>query len=95
MSSMLSSPSAIWPEAKHIVSKEQYQFEFSSKIPAVLHVSVGDLIHVKTHDCFFQAVTPSNPNIPVDSSQLNPVMGPIYIDGAKPGDLLAVTLHDI
>jgi acetamidase/formamidase len=27
--------------------------------------------------------------------ELNPLAGPIYVEGAKPGDMLAVTLHDI
>ena len=95
MASPSSSCSDIWPEAKHYLSKEHCQFKFSSKIPAVLHANAGDLIHVETHDCFFQAVTPNKPNIRVRSSLLNPVTGPIYINGAEPGDLLAVTLHDI
>ena len=30
----------------------------------------------------------------LDFSLINPVTGPIYVDGAKPGDLLKVTVHE-
>lgn len=29
------------------------------------------------------------------TAPLNPVTGPVYVDGAEPGDVLAVTVHDI
>lgn len=29
------------------------------------------------------------------SAQINPVTGPVFVDGAEPGDTLAVTIHDI
>jgi len=31
----------------------------------------------------------------IDDSQVNPATGPIYIEGAEPGDTLAVTILDI
>ena len=33
--------------------------------------------------------------VTVDHNELNPVTGPIYIEGAMPGDILSVTIHDI
>jgi len=90
-----SSVSNIWPEAKHRLSKEHCAFKFSSRIPPALFVSPGELIHVETHDCFFQAITPTNPDVKLDFSKLNPVTGPIYVKGALPGDLLSITIHDI
>lgn len=87
--------SSIWPDAKHVLSKEHYQFQFHSDIPPVLRIQPDELVHVETHDCFFQAITPTNPTVALDESKLNPITGPIYVEGAMPGDLLAITLHDI
>jgi acetamidase/formamidase len=69
---------------------------FDAKIPPALVVDAGERVHVETVDCFSGLVTPSRPELDhVEDWQLNPVTGPIYVQGAEPGDLLAVTIHDI
>mmetsp|Transcript_28097 Transcript_28097/g.60441 ORF Transcript_28097/g.60441 Transcript_28097/m.60441 type:complete len:294 (+) Transcript_28097:83-964(+) len=120
-----SSRSAIFPEARHFVSRENVQYEFSSSVPPVVRVDQGDLVHVQTNDCFHGMVQPdttsdfnnssssssSSNNTTTTSgggsflngsilneiprSKRNPITGPIYVNGARPGDILAVTLLDI
>jgi acetamidase/formamidase len=59
------------------------------------------MIHVETVDCFSNGITPENTNTnnttttTVEEWQLNPVTGPIYINGVESGDILVVTIHDI
>ena len=70
---------------------EQYSYTFGGRAP-LLSVKPGDLVEVATEDCFGGRVTsPSDrPSEVVAFSELNPVSGPIEVEGAEPGDLLAV-----
>ncbi|MHA1238472.1 MAG: acetamidase/formamidase family protein [Candidatus Odinarchaeia archaeon] len=62
-------------------------------------VDPGEIVEIETFDCYGDVITPEQPldkviqeNIPFYE---NPVTGPIYINGAKPGDTLAVEILDI
>jgi len=87
------------------LSKEHHTCTFSSKHTPALYVYPGERVTIETWDCygglFFdhqqeQEQPVTNPtSIPIDRSKLNPVTGPIYIHTAQPGDVLAVTIHDI
>ena len=90
----------VFPQTQHRVSKDQFHNEFCASVPPVIKVQPGEFIHVETNDCYHGKITPDleNPSKMVDdipSSLLNPVTGPIYIQGAMPGDVLAVKLLDI
>lgn len=77
---------------------------FDATMPPALIVNVDEMVHVQTVDCFSNLVKPpmddddNNNNHTVDSVeewQLNPVTGPIYVNGTDVGDILAVTIHNI
>ncbi|KAG7351540.1 acetamidase/formamidase [Nitzschia inconspicua] len=99
--------SPVFPEAKYFVSKDHCQSEFSSSIRPILTVEPDSLVHVETNDCFHGKVQPNNNDITVNGvsafdwlsaiplKDRNPVTGPIFIQGAEKGDVLAVTLVDI
>jgi len=58
----------------------------------LLSIKPGDVVEVSTEDCFGGRVTsPSDvPSQVVPFTELNPVSGPIEVQGAEPGDMLAV-----
>jgi amidase len=60
-------------------------------------VSPGTVIELTTEDCFGGRVrtVDDRPSELCRSEELNPVTGPIHVDGARPGDLLAVHFADI
>ena len=64
---------------------------------ARLHARPGDVIVVDTEDCFGGAVKSEDdlPSQVCTFPYLNPVTGPIYVDGAEVGDTLAVHFVDI
>ncbi|MEO6944268.1 MAG: acetamidase/formamidase family protein [Lacisediminihabitans sp.] len=70
---------------------EEFSYVFGGRRP-LLGVKPGDVIEVSTEDCFGGQVTSANdlPSEAVQFDKLNPVSGPIEVDGAEPGDLLAV-----
>ncbi|WP_426625123.1 acetamidase/formamidase family protein [Leifsonia sp. McL0607] len=70
---------------------DEYAYTFGGR-EALLSVCPGDLVEVRTEDCFGGRVREPGdlPSAVVPFSELNPVSGPIHVEGAEPGDLLAV-----
>ena len=70
---------------------EQYSYVFGGRDP-LLSIKPGDVVEVSTEDCFGGRVTsPTDvPSQVVPFTELNPVSGPIEVEGAEPGDMLAV-----
>lgn len=65
------------------------------EIPPVLRVNPGDRVTIETLDAFDGQVTPDTATDAIGRLDLNlvhPLTGPVYVDGAEPGDLLQVRL---
>lgn len=62
--------------------------------PPVAHLKPGNILEANSLDCFGNALQK-----PGDSMSLvkgdNPLTGPFYVDGAEPGDTLAVRILDL
>ena len=74
----------------------KYSFFFGKSEP-VLRVKPGTVIELYTEDCFGGAVTGPDtlPSKVCVFPFLNPVSGPIYVEGAEPGDTVAVHFIEI
>lgn len=82
--------------ATHYLSRDHHTYSFSSKHDVALRVQPGDLVHIQSWDCYAgQVVVDSDLTKDIDDSKINPATGPIYVDGAEPGDTLAVTIIKI
>jgi len=56
----------------------------------------GERFSVSTHDCFHEQINSEDQTLSeIDYDRLNPATGPIFVEGAKPGDWLKITIHDI
>lgn len=77
-------------------TKEQFSFFFGKSEP-LLRVKPGTIIEMYTEDCFGGVVTSAKtlPSQVCVFPYLNPVSGPIYVEGAMPGDTLAVHFIEI
>jgi len=67
-------------------------------IPPILRVDPGDSIELQTRDAFDGQIGPSSSAEDVargDLSVVHPLTGPVYVNGAEPGDLLEVQIGDI
>lgn len=73
-----------------------YDYVFGGREPR-LSIRSGDIVEFSTEDCFNGRVTAPDqkPSEVCDFSELNPVTGPLYVEDAEPGDLLAVHFIDI
>ena len=91
-----SQESGITPD--YVLSAEQKHNKFSSAIPPVLRVSTGSVIKVDTHEAS-DGQLHREANIDdlknIDFGPIHPLTGPVYVEEAEIGDILAVDLLDI
>jgi acetamidase/formamidase len=86
------------PDIDYRLTAEQTHNKFSSAIPPVISVPTGSVIEVFTEEATDRQL---NVNSTVDDlanvsfDPIHPLTGPVYVEGAAPGDVLAVTLHEI
>ena len=74
----------------------QHHFGWDNSLPPALRVAPGSTIEFHCHDSSAGQLGPSSTLqsvLDLDFGKINPVSGPIYVDGAKPGDVLKVTLE--
>ncbi|GIV60070.1 MAG: acetamidase [Rhodothermaceae bacterium] len=86
------------PEPQYTLTKDQTHNRFSAAIPPVLRVPSGAVIEVHTEEASDGQLTPESTVEDVatlDFDPIHPLTGPVYVEGAEPGDVLAVTLHEI
>ncbi|GIV58623.1 MAG: acetamidase [Rhodothermaceae bacterium] len=86
------------PEPQYTLTKDQTHNRFSAAIPPVLRVPSGAVIEVHTEEASDGQLTPTSTVEDVttlDFDPIHPLTGPVYVEGAEPGDVLAVTLHEI
>lgn len=80
------------------LTKDQTHNKFSSKIPPVLTVKSGAIIEAFTEDASDEQFSLDSKLADLDSLKfdlIHPLTGPVYVEDAKPGDVLKVTLHKI
>lgn len=70
---------------------EEYAYTFGGR-PPVRTVRPGDIVDLYTEDCFGGKVQGVDdlPSVVCQFPYLNPVTGPFYVEGAEPGDTLAL-----
>jgi formamidase len=67
-------------------------------IPPALRVEPGDTVTLETRDAFDGAIRPETTAADLQQADLNvvhPLTGPVFINGAEPGDLLEIHILDI
>jgi acetamidase/formamidase len=86
------------PTPQFSLTQDQTHNRFSATIEPVLRVPSGAVIEVRTEEASDGQLTPTSTAEDVatlDFDPIHPLTGPVYVEGAEPGDVLAVTLHEI
>lgn len=79
-----------------VISGDKVIYKFKNEMNPIAKISSGDVIKVETNDCFFQQIFNEDQTlVEIDHDKLNPATGPIYVEGAKVGDLLKVKINSI
>ncbi len=76
------------------VKPSELKYTFSASYAPVAHLKSGDILETNTVDCFGNAVQKPGDTLSMAPGD-NPLTGPFYIDGAEPGDTLAVKILDL
>lgn len=68
----------------------------SGENPPVAYAKSGDTVRFETLDCFGGQIKEEHQLLgDLDWSNINPATGPLFIEGAQPGDVLKVDILDI
>lgn len=71
-------------------------YAFSAKNAPVMRVASGAQVTIETYDCFTNQIQSEATTFnAIDWNQINPATGPVYVEGAMPGDTLKVTIERI
>jgi acetamidase/formamidase len=81
---------------REIRQEGAYNYVFSPYVEPIATVESGETVAIYTEDAFESRIQTAD-DLPtrVLGSHLNPQTGPIYIEGAEPGDTLAVRIEEI
>lgn len=81
---------------KYDISVEERQFTFDRNHTPVERVQPGDQVNFNTIDCFSGQLASGRDLVgDIDFDQVNPGTGPLYVEGAEVGDVLAVHIDNI
>jgi acetamidase/formamidase len=78
------------------IHSEHHHFGWDNANEPVLTIAPGDAVEFETVDASGGQLSPDSTVADVatlDFGKVNPVTGPVYIDGAEPGDALKVTIE--
>lgn len=79
-----------------VIKKEQFVYAFEPDMKPVATVKPGELIKFITDDCYGSQIQKKTDVCGgIDWEHTNPATGPVYIEGAEPGDAVAVDILDI
>jgi amidase len=81
------------------ITRDKLVYGFDASTPPVATIQSGDTVTVETYDTSTGRIHKPE-DVPAfvavrDPKKVNPACGPIYVDGAEPGDALAVDILDI
>jgi acetamidase/formamidase len=81
--------------AKHTIHRDHIHHGWNNAFKPVLKIAPGETIHFETKDASSGQLNKSSTAADIaklDLAFVNPVTGPVFIDGAKPGDAVKVTV---
>jgi acetamidase/formamidase len=81
-----------------VLTREQSHTKFSRRIPPAVRVPSGSVIEAFTHEATGGQVTATSTTADtadIDWDRIHTLTGPVYVEGAAPGDVLAVRLIEL
>src|SRR5215831_6558567 len=83
------------PGREHTLERSKIHFKWDKRNPPAIVIQSGDTVHCETAEVTNNQITPGCPSskiVAIDFAQLYPLAGPIYVEGAEPGDVLEVEI---
>src|SRR6185312_7120496 len=76
------------------LDRKELKYTYSASYQPVARLKSGNILETTTVDCFGDAIKKPGDTLSMAPGD-NPLTGPFYIDGAEPGDTLAVKILDL
>lgn len=88
------------PVPEYTLTTDQTHNKFSRLIPPAIRVPSGAIVEAFTKEASDEQVTPQSTTESMDTTTMNydlihPLTGPVFVEGAEPGDVLEVKLHKV
>jgi amidase len=81
---------------RHFISADKYVLAMSREAKAVASVPQDTPVTFETRDCFSGSLkSEDEPFTNVGWDRINPATGPVFVEGAEPGDILRVFVEEI
>ncbi|KYK59384.1 acetamidase/formamidase [Drechmeria coniospora] len=80
------------------ISTSNIHLKWSRNLPPAVTVRSGDQVTFDLHDGLNNQITPSTTAADLaglDSTQADPAFGPVFVEGAEPGDVLRVDILEL
>jgi amidase len=81
--------------AEYTLRKEQKAFAFDRTIAPALTIDSGDTVTFETGDFAYERLSKGEAVEAIGLENFNAVTGPVYVNGAAPGDALRVEVLDV
>ncbi len=81
---------------RHTLHAHQHHQGWNNALPPVLRIAPGETVTIETVDSSGGQLSPAATLATLrglDFGRINPVTGPIFVDGAEPGDALSVRIE--
>ena len=82
----------------HEVRPEAFNYVWDQAIPPALEIEPGEVVALHARDASDEQIRPDSTAADVagiDLSHVNPVSGPVFVKGARPGDVLAIEMVEL
>ncbi|HEV8281269.1 MAG TPA: acetamidase/formamidase family protein, partial [Candidatus Limnocylindrales bacterium] len=81
---------------RFVPTPDQFAWTFGGREP-IMRVRPGDVLDLYTEDAFGGKIRSSSdlPSTSIEYPFINPQTGPFFVEGAEPGDTLAIHLIDV
>jgi acetamidase/formamidase len=79
---------------RYEVKPSELKYTYAASYQPVARLKPGDILETNTVDCFGNAIQKPGDTLSMSKGD-NPLTGPFYIEGAEPGDTLAVKILEI
>ena len=79
----------------HSIGKAMHHFKWDNSLPPAVEIETGDVVHFETEEVTAGQLKKGDPASKLallDFDRLYPLGGPVFVKGAKPGDILEVEI---
>jgi acetamidase/formamidase len=80
---------------EHHIGLDKFHYKWDNSLPPAVKIAPGDIVHCETNEVTSGQLNPGDPASKLgtlDFDRLYPLAGPVYVEGAEPGDALEVEI---